>query len=175
MGNRLWSYSFMSKLLILLLLFSLKVKAVEVLVTGSITPAGSLDIRCEKILGLYPTKKINGSYNFKLVKIPVKCFKSEISLRDEHIYKYLEAEKFPYIAIENLSIGKKKSQGLVKIKDKELTKEFTYSEENGTFIVTFPINLSEFSLTPPSFMGAKVKDELKIKVEGKIAEIEERK
>ena len=165
--------NFLNKILILMF-FASSLHAAEVLVRGKISPAGSLDLRCDKILGLYPTQEEGGYFHYEHVRIESGCFKSEISLRDKHISEYLEPEKHPYISIKNLKISKKDSQGSVTIKGKTTEKKMNFTQNGDNFLVKFSISLKEFDLEQPSFMGAKVKDTLEIEVSGKVAEIKEK-
>lgn len=170
MDRRIMNYKFFSKIVLIALCLTSVAQAVEVKITGFLYPAGSFELRCSQVLGLYPSNNTD-SFEFKLTKIKVKCLKSEISLRDEHIYKYLEADKFPYISISELQLSEKKSTGKVKIKKVVKDKVMNFERNNDDFITSFEFTLTEFGMEPPSFMGARVKDSLKVEVRGKLSEV----
>lgn len=174
MGLKFMNYNISIKFILLTHLLISSAQAAEIKITGSIYPAGSFELRCSQILGLYPVKN-KKIYKAKLVKAEVKCFKSEIELRDEHFYKFLKADLFPYLSISNLTLSPKKSSGLVKIQSIEKMKNLEFKEKGKNFLTSFEISLEEFQLVAPNYMGAKVKDSLLIEVKGELSELRTRK
>lgn len=122
-----------------------------------VVPTGSMTVADGKASGEFQIQPAN--------------FKTGMSTRDEHMRKALEVEKFPTAIIRFKDIEIK--EGVVKTtipaevelhgqkKTVPLEAEFDGAKASGKL----QIKLTEFGVTPPSFAGATVKDEVDVTIQ----------
>lgn len=154
----------MKKLLFLpviafLISFSLFAKGVTVSV--ELSPAGSFEAKAKKVKG---TVKVKGdSVMATNLSVSVKSLKTGMDLRDEHLLKKLEYKKHPKIIVKKAAGKGGKGTALFSIRGVEAKVPFTYSKVDSKYMkASFTISLKAFKIEGVSYMGAGVKDKIKL-------------
>lgn len=142
---------------------STAVYASTVTVDVKLSPAGSFVGKAGGVTGS-ATKTADGVAAENVV-IDATAFKTGISLRDDHLKKRLQTDKFPQIKLVK-AFGKD-GKGKAQIDIMGMTKEYdgTYKIEGDTLKAEFPVKLPELNITDVKYMGIGVKDEILVKVE----------
>jgi hypothetical protein len=86
-----------------------------------------------------------------------------MSLRDRHLHEKLEAEKYGFITVAEVSAAGGK--GTAKITVRTITKNisFTYKDAGaGKATATFKMKLTDFNLTGINYKGVGVEDEVEV-------------
>lgn len=110
--------------------------------------------------------------------VPLASLDTGISLRNRHMREALDGEKFPSVIFEipRASVAKPaagasstgKAKGALSFhgQSKEVEVNYTAKETGGTYAVTtdFAIDMREWGVKPPSYLGVGVKPEVKIQV-----------
>ncbi|MFT6070649.1 MAG: polyisoprenoid-binding protein YceI [Bacteriovoracaceae bacterium] len=154
----------MKKLLLLpifvfLISFSLFAKGVTISV--ELSPAGSFEAKAKSVKG---TVKVNGnSVSGSNLYVKTKSLKTGMDLRDEHLIKKLEYKKHSKIIAKKI-VGKNgKGTALFSIRGIEGKVPFTYSKVDSKYMkANFTISLKAFKIEGVSYMGAGVKDKIKL-------------
>lgn len=153
------------KLLIFSLLFSFSAAmyAKGIKIKVNLSPAGSFDIETKKIKG--KAVRQGGGFVANKVYVKTKDLKTGLDLRDNHLHDKLEKEK--YSKIEILDGKAKGGKGVAVIKVKNIKKKigFTYKENGGDLVITFPISLKDFNFSGINYAGVGVKDKVMISAE----------
>lgn len=140
-------------------------KSVEIGV--ELFPAGSFQIKTEKIKGkVYQDKQ--GQLSAENVKILVKNLQTGIELRDEHLHKKLGYETDPKVTIDLVKLQGQggKGEAIFSVLGKEQTVAFVYEiSKGGTASSDFKLKLSDFGITGISYMGVGVEDTVTVKVQ----------
>lgn len=147
--------------------FSTSALANKVTVDVKLSPAGSFKGENTSVTGT-ATKTADGVMAENVV-IDAAAFKTGIALRDDHLKKRLQNDKFPQIKL--LKAVGKGGKGKARIEIMGMTKDYagSYSVDGSTLKADFPVKLSELKITDVRYMGVGVKDEVVIHVELPIA------
>jgi polyisoprenoid-binding protein YceI len=109
------------------------------------------------------------------VIVPLANLKTGIDLRDRHLReKYLEVQKYPDAVLEvpwaslqlpedgKSTSGKGKGKMTLHGKTKEVSFSYTVQRSGNTYQVTgnTPLNVKDFDITIPSYMGVTVKPDI---------------
>jgi polyisoprenoid-binding protein YceI len=131
-----------------------------------------------KIEGQTPDLEIRDEAESLSVIVPLKNLRTGIALRDKHLKeKYLETEKYPNAELRvrraDLKVpavgGKEESSAnaLLKLHGQEKPVVFNYraSESDGLYSVdgTLRLNITEFGIITPSFMGVTVRPDVEVR------------
>jgi len=147
---------------ILLTLYLAKVDASSVQVKVTLSPTGSFVAKTGDVTGFATeTKSIVSA---KDVRVKVKGLQTGVALRDKHLLKRLDSEKFPEIILVKASGRSGKGTGVIKIKGIEKPISGTYKITNNICEAVFPLKISEFGIDDVSYMGVGVDDEVEISV-----------
>jgi len=130
--------------------------------TISLSPAGSFEVKCKRVRG--QAKKAGDKLTAEAIEIPVKSFETGIELRDEHLKKKLEFEKYPNITVESATASGGQGTAQIKVRDISKSVPFTYrlSGDGQNAEVEFSIGLKEYQFEGISYMGVGVEDKVKI-------------
>jgi polyisoprenoid-binding protein YceI len=137
-------------------------KGVEFLV--SLSPAGSFTAQSNAISGQANVRK-SGLVVVRNAEVPVKSFKTGITLRDDHMNNnYFEAAKFPKITMLH-ALGKKgKFKGKIKCHGVVKVVEGTYGFKGRLLVAKFKTTLSDYGIKEVSWKGIGVDDEIEVEV-----------
>jgi polyisoprenoid-binding protein YceI len=127
----------------------------------TVFPMGSFQITGDKVEGMGAKK--GAEYSAKELKVPVDSLKTQMSLRDTHMKKKLESDKYKYITVSNVKA--KDGKGTADINIHNVTKpvSFTYKDDGpGKATATFKLHLKDFNLTDINYKGAGVEDEVEV-------------
>lgn len=150
----------MYKKFIATLVYTSVVLASNMSVNVNLSPAGSFEIKSNKIIG--SVSKQDNVYSADKINVPVKSFSTGLDLRDKHTKEKLNYKKYPSVKISNAKAKDGKGTAKIKIMDVEKNINFKYSLDHGSIKVSFTLKLSDFSIEGISYMGIGVKDEIDI-------------
>lgn len=153
------------------LCFISETKALEVKVLSKLYPAGYFELNCSNIIATSVAKKEKNTF-IRQAKIEVSCLDSGIALRNEHVHKFLDFKKYPYLLMNDITIGDKEASAKVSIVGKEKNEKISFRKKGDSFILGLKINIEEYGLKSPSYMGVKVDKFVDVTISGKIKELE---
>lgn len=110
----------------------------------------------------------------------VAGFKSGIDLRDQHLQRWLEAQKFPEIRLTQLEGSEGKAKSKIKLKGVEAPLDWTYESESAsdeakdTILARASLDVKAFQLEPPQFLGIRADAQVLIEVRVTPKSIEEK-
>lgn len=108
--------------------------------------------------------KFTGTFTVNL-----KDFKTGMPLRDEHMCKALECDKFPKatLTVSAVSIGNSDSSftGILELHGQKKPFAGTATLKGSSLSAKGKLKLTEFGITPPTYQIAKVRDEVEVTVE----------
>lgn len=105
------------------------------------------------------------------IKVDLNTFKTGISLRDKHLKsKVFDSGRNPFATMEIKELPMKEKAFKGTLSFHGVTKEITGTQEisASAYKVNFSINLGDYGITPPSFMGMKVDDLVKVEINGQL-------
>jgi hypothetical protein len=132
-----------------------------VIVKVSLFPAGSFEIKSDKIEG--KGKKVGKSYTADELKVPVDSLDTGINLRNEHMRKRLSPKGETHVVVKNVKAGKDSGTAMITVGG--VTKEITFkSKDNGdgTATATFDLNLPDFEVKDVNYKGVGVEDTVSV-------------
>jgi hypothetical protein len=138
----------------------------EVYLLGRLSPIGIFEVYSDKLYGdLFYFKK-DKSIKSRKLSVRTNSLETGIDLRDEHLHKYLNYEKYPRIFIKDILISNSKGTGTIFINGVSKNINFIMTSDKDHYISKFSLIPSMFKIKPASFMGVSIKDkvELTIKV-----------
>ncbi|MFO0678304.1 MAG: YceI family protein [Polyangiaceae bacterium] len=124
-----------------------------------------------KIVGTTNQLSVKDSGSDYVVSVPLATLDTKIELRNKHMReKYLQTDKFPnaeiVVAKADVKPGSADANGTLKIHGKEKAIRFHYeAKKNGAVTQvtsTFKVNIEDFGIEKPSFMGATVKSDVDV-------------
>ncbi len=102
-------------------------------------------------------------------KFLIAGLKSMVPLRDAHLHKKLEYEKYPYIELSNLSASTKDSSFTAQLKVRDTTApiqgKISLDKDFTKMTVEFGSKMSTFGIPNPDFLGVGVKDDFEIVIQ----------
>ncbi len=159
----------------LILLVSFQIKAAELNVDVDLSPAGDFVAKTSSVKGKAFLKKSGGKELLaaKGIVIDLRTIKTGVSLRDKHLKKYLEVDKYPTATLIKAKGGNGKGIALIKVKGKKIKVKGDYEINGSELTANFPVKLSQLGITGVRYMGVGVKDELKVHVTVPVAPMAE--
>lgn len=139
----------------------LRAEPVGVVAKVDLFPAGSFTAAFQPLEGR--GHKSGDRYTAKELKVDVKTVTTGFALRDKHLLEKLEANKYPFIRVSNVSA--QDGKGTAKISIKGITKDLSYSYEilsEGLAKAKFNLSLADFKITGVSYQGVGVEDTLEL-------------
>ncbi len=127
-----------------------------------------------KIDGVGHTVELKTQSDQLVVQVTLGDIKTGIDLRDEHMRKALETKKFPTTTLsvpttwiaQAVRSGHGTGKGLVSLHGKQKSLPFTYTIKTVAGVHTVNakvrINMNEFGIKPPSYLGVTVKPEVDV-------------
>jgi len=155
--------SFSALKIIFIFIFSVSLHAQSVKVLVKLSPAGSFEAISSEVRG--KVQKDGDGFKASNIFVAVKSLKTQLDLRDEHLHKKLEADKYPRVQLKK-AVGKNgKGMCIMQIMDKELKVPFTYKPSGDKINVDVTIDLKQLKLTGINYMGIGVEDKISIQAE----------
>lgn len=111
--------------------------------------------------------KTNNEFSADRLSVSVDSFKTENSLRDLHLAKFLaggSALPHPRIDIINLVGKQNKAKATIVINGVSKDLNLDYIEQSSYVQVTFNLKTSDFKLETPNYLGVKVSEDVKVEV-----------
>lgn len=136
----------------------------EVHILGRLLPVGSFEINSDKLYGDFVLLKDKGTINSRKLSVRTTSLETGIQLRDEHLHKYLNANKHPRIFIKDVIIKNFKGSGDLTINGVSKKLSFQVTSDKIHYLAKFSLNPSQFKLQPASFMGVSVEDKIEITI-----------
>lgn len=149
-------------LLALFLLSPLNAFAGHIHILATLSPAGSLEIQSDELLG--QLVKDNEAIKAKVIFVKIDSLDSGIVLRNEHIHKYLGLEKFKKISLSNVLISDNKGVGTLDLNGVKNKIEFEVKKVGKNLTSTFKVDRNTHKLPKAEFMGVSVDDNVVITV-----------
>jgi polyisoprenoid-binding protein YceI len=153
-----------------------RVSGAEVVIICPLTVGGSFEARTKHVSGeIGPATEQPGAMSGAL-QVNLQTLQTGIGMRDRHMREnYLEVQKGPEFAVatfEHLRIerleGKTSFRGTLLLhgQRKEVTGTAELRQQDGRISVQaqFPLRVSEFLISAPSYLGVGVRDEVHVKV-----------
>jgi polyisoprenoid-binding protein YceI len=134
-------------------------------------PAGSFHAKTANISGgISKPQSVRGPsstgsvLNATNIVVDLKSLKTGIALRDRHLQEYLETDKYPTAVL--LEARGANGHGKGKIKIRNIVKEVNieYKVVNKMAEGNFKINISDFKIKEPKYMGVGVDDEVEVNI-----------
>jgi hypothetical protein len=153
------------KFLILTFFFvCVSVHSGEVEVIARLSPAGTIEIKSDKLLGQLIVNK--RSYRASKLFLDVSTLDSGVELRDQHIHKYLNNNGTSQVSLENIKIDRMKQTGTGRLHINGVKRKINFKvEKKENFLFTsFNINKKDYNLPKASYMGISVRPELELKI-----------
>ena len=149
-----------------LLFLSFQLNAHELYVRAQLLPLGNFEIFTQKLYGDVIYSKKKDFYFSKSMSVRINKLDTGITLRNQHLYKYLNAKKFKRIEMSQVKVKGKSGKGLIKINGVRKVVKFKVVEdtEKGKLSTKFLIKLADFRLRPPTYLGITVMDEIQVQV-----------
>ncbi len=149
----------------------------EVVVVCPLTVGGGFEAKTQAVTGevALATAAQPGAVNGSL-SVDLRTLKTGIGLRDRHLKDtYLEVPKGPEFekaTIEDIQIDKLDGKGTFKGtlvlhgERRPVSGSATLERRDGGYTVQaeFPVRVSEYNITKPTYLGVGVQDEVRIKV-----------
>lgn len=150
------------KYLLVIALLSMSAMAQQIAADVELFPAGDFTAKSGSLTG-YMVKKDGKLLLGTPLKVKVSSFKTGLSLRDDHMKKYMKAAKHPEIVVAKAA--GKNGEGVAELKfaGKKKKVKFKYSESGKKVKISFPLELSKFGIDDISYQGVGVEDEVAVK------------
>lgn len=156
----------MLKLLLLLLATSINFAyAHKLKVLGTLSPFGSVEIYSSDIDGeifYSPETKEIAALD---LSVPVKSLDSGISLRNEHIHKFLNIKKYPEILMKDMVVKGGKGSAFLTINGVTKKIQFTVKKSKKLLQTVLKLNMANFKLPKAQFYHIGVDPEIKVFVD----------
>jgi hypothetical protein len=137
--------------------FSAVAATPNVVVKVSLFPAGSFEIKSDKIEG--KGQKAGDTYTADEIKVSIASLDSGIDLRNEHMRKRLNPNGETHVVVKNIKAGK--DSGTATITIAGVSKDISFkSKDNGdgTATANFDLNLPDYQLKDINYKGVGVED-----------------
>ncbi len=153
-------------LLSISLFFVFNLHAAELNVDVDLSPAGDFVAKTTSIKGTALKMNKNGKDFFaaKNIEIDLRTIKTGVSLRDKHLKKYLEVDKYPKATLIKAQGANGKGIALINIKGKKIKVKGQLEVKGNQLTAHFPITLTELGIEGVRYMGVGVKDKLQVHV-----------
>lgn len=109
------------------------------------------------------------------VSVDLNTFHTGMKFRDRHLYsKVFNIEKFPVatLILQALSMAESDFTGTLQFHGikKEIKGKQKFSKTNidWNYQIEFKVDMSDFGIAPPDFLGMKMNPEVRVEVNGKI-------
>ncbi len=135
----------------------------------NLTPAGSFQAVTEKLDGVVLKK--NGVFTSKKISIKVEDLKTGIDLRDEHLWKHLNAPQNQQVILSDLSGQNGKAKAYLEVGGIKKLVDISFKEKGSLITGEINVKASEFKLPPAEYFGVGVDDQVLVKVEMPFKEI----
>ena len=103
-------------------------------------------------------KNKDGTIHADILSVNIKTLKTGIDLRDEHLWKHLNAEQHPKVTLTNIKGKDGKATGTLEVSGKKLPIDITYSEQDGSINAKFNVKCSAYKLAKAQYLGVGVED-----------------
>lgn len=154
----------MRKLTFTVLLLSLSSAAFaenKVVVSVSLTPAGSFQATSTKLKGNLVKEK--SQFLADKLSISLESFKTGIDLRDEHFWKHLDpSKKFPKITLSDIKSTGTTATAQLEVNGIKKPVSINFSEKGKEVIAKFTVKASSFNLAKAEYLGVGVNDDVTV-------------
>lgn len=129
----------------------------------TLKPAGSFKATTTHVSGAaYKTSDGVAAEN---VIVKLTTLDSGISLRDKHIYKHLQTNKYPVAKLVKATGKNGQGKAVIEIAGKPRQVSGTYKVDGSTLKAQFKMKLSDLNIKNIRYMGVGVQDEVTIAVD----------
>jgi polyisoprenoid-binding protein YceI len=124
-----------------------------------LSPAGSFEAKSQEISS--DVVKKNGEFTAKKIEINVNTLKTENELRDEHLWKHLNYQKFAKAVLTDLKGKDGKATAQMEIAGVKRPVSINYQEKGQEVVASFKVSAKDYKLPNAEYLGVGVSDEVK--------------
>jgi polyisoprenoid-binding protein YceI len=125
----------------------------------NLTPAGSFEAVSSKVKGEANRTK-DGGVEAKKLSVLIQSLKTDIDLRDEHLWKHLKSNQHPKAIITDVKGKDGKATGFLEVAGVKKPINLTYEAKENTLLAHFKVNAADFKLDKAQYMGVGVENEV---------------
>jgi polyisoprenoid-binding protein YceI len=126
----------------------------------TLTPAGSFNAVNKKVKGNLIKK--DGAFTTDKLSLNIENFKTGIDLRDEHLWKHLQASKQPKATLTDLKATAGKGTANLEVAGVKKPINLVYAEKGTEVVAKFQVKASDFALPAAQYLGVGVDDLIKV-------------
>lgn len=148
----------------LFIFFSPLVFSGEVFILAKLKPAGTIEIASPKLLGQLIDR--GDRLTADRLYVEIKTLSSGVTLRDQHLHRYLMAENQSEIFLNNLIVEKKsmKGKGELNINGHKKKIIFDVVKEKLNHVAKIQIDKRDYMLPRAEYMGISVRPVIDLKI-----------
>lgn len=134
----------------------------QVIVAVTLNPAGDFKAQTGTVTGFATaTKEGVAAEN---ITVDTRTLKTGMSLRDQHLQKTLQSEKFPFVKLLKASGKDGKGTGTIEVKGIKTEVSGTYKIEGNLLAASFKMHMPDVKISDINYMGVGVEDDIMINV-----------
>lgn len=127
----------------------------------SLSPAGSFEAETNKLRG--DIVKNGDKFSAQTLWIKTDDLKTGIDLRDEHLHKHLNSEKYPKITLTNVEASGGKGTGMLNVCGVTNKVDFTFKNVTDKKLkANFKVKPSSYKLKEAKYLEIGVDDEVEV-------------
>ncbi len=134
----------------------------QVEATFKLSPAGSFKAETSQVKGA--AKMVGNKVVAQNIIVNLKSLKTGVGLRDDHLLKRLEVNKYPTAVLLVAEGENGKGKGKVKIRGVEKPIAGDYKVSGDKLTANFKLNLPDYKIEGVKYMAMGVKDEINVTV-----------
>lgn len=122
-----------------------------------LSPTGSFEAQSQEVNGEAQKTKEGGVFA-KKISVLIQTLKTDIDLRDEHLWKHLNSTRHPKAVITDVSGKDGKASGTLELAGVKRPVSIAYEEKGDSLIARLQVKNSDFKLPAQNYMGVGVED-----------------
>ncbi len=122
----------------------------------NLSPAGSFQAVSNKVKG--NLIKTGDAFTADKISVTVESFKTGIELRDEHLWKHMQASKHPKATLTAVKGQGGKATGTLEVNGIKKPVTMSYKVAGQEVLAKFSVKASDFALPKAEYLGVGVDD-----------------
>lgn len=128
----------------------------------SLSPAGSFNAVTDKVKGRL--EKNQTGFSSKRIELNIRSLKTGIELRDQHFWEHLNYKTNSKATLSELKAQANTGSAMLEVNGVKIPVTISYQDKGGHVDANFKVKASDFKLSPKSYLGVGVNDEVTINV-----------
>lgn len=128
----------------------------KIVMNVTLSPAGSFQGISQKPKG--NLIKQGDTFIADKITVSIESFRTSIDLRDEHLWKHLNATKYPRAILTDLKAKGGKATAMLEVNGIKKPISIVYQEAGNFVAAKFSVKASEFQLKKAEYLGVGVAD-----------------